>query len=120
MGLSLRAARVVRERAAARLAARLDEQRRASEQAAWLHDRWLSRDRAADYLGLSVHQLRRAITRGDSPAYAKLGGDHKQAPVRFLVDHLAEYVQDPDQHLAHRAERMTQAAELVAADLLIS
>jgi AraC-like DNA-binding protein len=120
MGMSIRAARIVRQQARDRLEARLADERRRTQQAARLHARWLSRERAAAHLGLSLHQLRRAMTRGTSPAYAKLGGRHKQAPVVFLVDHLDQFLADRAAHLAERYSRMTEAAELAALELPIS
>lgn len=89
MGLSLRAREwldnEMRLKAAAKREAEQEQQRLEAE----YHATFLDRTRAAEYLGISVHKLRRMITAGTLPAPIK--GEHKQSPPRWHIDHLREF-----------------------------
>lgn len=109
MGLSLRAAAFVRERARQRAAARMEAEAAANAAAAEMHRTWLDRTRAADRMGVSLDQLRRMVTAGTSPAYVK--GPHKQSPPYFHVAEVDAWRADP---AAYRLTRATRMAELAA------
>jgi excisionase family DNA binding protein len=76
---------------------------------------YLTRERAAAYLGISIHTLRRQITAGTSPAYIKHGAA-AQATVRFPRSELDDYLADPAGYMATRNERMAALAAAAAAD----
>jgi hypothetical protein len=115
MGMSIRSARFVRERQRERQAERME--REAAQLAAleeYTRD-FLCRERAAAYLGVSFHKLRRWMTAGIGPAYLKFGTD-RQATVRFPRVELDEYLADPATYNATRVDRMAALAR-VAADM---
>ena len=111
MGMSLRAAAIVRDNARRRLAEQLEQERRQAAEAAAFHRDFLDRQRAAEHLGVSVHQLRRMMTAGTSPAYWKTLGDHRQSPVLFPLAELNAWLADRAGYLAGRAARMAALAE---------
>lgn len=94
------AAELAREKQAARLAA--DEAAQAAAEA--YHATYYDRQRAADFLGLSVHQLKRLMAAGSGPACVK-SGNTKQAHVRWPVDELRAWKADPAAYVAERAAR---------------
>jgi hypothetical protein len=110
VGLSLRAAEIVRQNARRRLAERLERERRESAEAAAFHRDFLDRDRAAAHIGVSLATLRRMMTAGTSPAYVKTLGDHKQSPVLFPRDELDAWLADRDGYSALRPGRMAALA----------
>lgn len=102
MGLSIRARRWAAEQARKRL-----EERQAAEQAAQAaaeayHAEFLDRQRAADFLGLSVHQFKRLMLAGKGPSCVK-NGETRQATVRWRLGELQAYRDDPAAYVARRA-----------------
>lgn len=102
MGLSIRARRWAAEQARKRL-----EERQAAEQAARAaaeayHAEFLDRQRAADFLGLSVHQFKRLVASGRGPACVK-NGTTRQATVRWRLGELQAFRDDPAAYVARRA-----------------
>lgn len=89
MGLSLRARAWMDEQLRLKAAARRDAEREQQRLEAEYHATFLDRTRAAEYLGISLHKLRRMITAGTLPAPIK--GEHKQSPPRWHIDHLREF-----------------------------
>lgn len=110
MGLSLRAAEIVRQNARRRLAERLERERREAAEAAAFRRDFLDRGRAAAHIGVSLATLRRMMTAGTSPAYVKTLGDHKQSPVLFPRVELDAWLADRDGYLATRTGRMAALA----------
>jgi hypothetical protein len=78
MGMSLRAQAWLREQQLRRAA----ERRAAQEAAEAHHAEWLDRYRAAEVLGVSVHQFKRLVASGRGPAGVK-SVSTKQSPVRW-------------------------------------
>lgn len=111
----IRVRQLIAERARQRLQARLAQE--AADRAMVEQDErdYLTRERAAAVLGISIFQLRRAITRGTSPAYIKRGTT-AQAAIRFPRSELDDYLADPAGYLTTRAERMAAWAEAAADD----
>lgn len=107
MGLSIRAKRFADEQARLKREARAAAEQAAQAAAEAYHAEFLDRQRAADFLGISVHKLRRLITAGTGPAYVK-NGDTTQAPVRWPIAELRAWKADPEGYVAERAR---QAAE---------
>jgi hypothetical protein len=90
----LRGAAILRAQREEERARRLAE-RQAAKQSAQaaveaFHAEWLDRQRAAAFLGLSVHQLKRLAASGRGPAGVKRG-TAKQAPIRWHVDELRRW-----------------------------
>jgi hypothetical protein len=105
MGLSIRARRWAAEQARKRL-----EERQAAEQAAQAaaeayHAEFLDRQRAADFLGLSVHQFKRLVASGRGPSCVK-NGTTKQATVRWRLGELQAFKDDPAAYVAARAKQL--------------
>lgn len=111
----IRVRQLIAERARQRLQARLAQE--AADRAMIEKDErdYLTRERAAAYLRISLHQLRRQITAGTSPAYIKRGTT-AQAAIRFPRSELAAYLADPAGYMATRNERMAALAAAAAAD----
>jgi hypothetical protein len=102
MGLRIRARRWAAEQARKR-----DEERRAAEPAAQAaaeayHAEFLDRQRAADFLGISVHQFKRLEARGKGPSCVK-NGETRQATVRWWISELQAYRDDPAAYIARSA-----------------
>jgi len=89
MGLSIRARQwldeQLRQKAVAKVAAERERERLAAEYAA----NFLTREQAAEYLGISLPKLRRLITAGKAPPMIK--GAHRQSPPRFPIDGLRAF-----------------------------
>lgn len=66
------------------------------------HAEFYDRQRAADFLGMSTHKLKRLMAAGTGPACVK-GGDTKQAAVRWPIGELRAYRDDPVGYVAARA-----------------
>ena len=102
MGLSLRARawldNELRQKAAARQAA--ERERQAAAEA--YHAEFLDRQRAADFLGLSVHKFKRLTLAGKGPSCVK-NGETRQATVRWRLGELQAYRDDPAAYVAARA-----------------
>jgi hypothetical protein len=104
---SERARRLVAERARVR-----NEQRAAAEKAAQderdaYFANHLDRRRAAEFLGMSEHRLKRLQSAGTGPACLK-SGPHKQSPVVWKLSELREWRDDPRAYLARRAQNPPQ------------
>jgi DNA-binding NtrC family response regulator len=89
MGLSQRAQAWVHNQAILRAQERFKAQQEQERLEAEYHATFLDRTRAAEYLGISLHKLRRMMTAGTLPAPIK--GEHKQSPPRWHIDHLREF-----------------------------
>lgn len=113
--LGIRVRQLIAERARQRLQARLAQEAADRELVAKYEHDFLTRERAAVHLGISIHQLRRQITAGTSPAYIKHGAA-AQGTVRFPRAELDDYLADPAAYLETRAERMDAWAKAAAAD----
>jgi hypothetical protein len=87
MGLSARARAWLQQDQARRAAERQAAEQAAQEAAERYHAEWLDRDRAAAFLGISVHKLKRMMTAGIGPVCQK-NGTSKQATVRWHIDQL--------------------------------
>lgn len=103
MGLSLRAQAVVREQVRRRLAERLAAAQAAHAAAEAYHAEFYDRQRAADFLGISVHRLKRLMAAGTGPACVKRG-DTKQAVVRWPIGELRAWKADPAAYVAAKAQ----------------
>jgi hypothetical protein len=104
MGMSLRAKEWLRQDKLRR-----DAERQAREQAAHAaaqayHAEFLDRHRAAEFLGISVHQLKRLVAAGNAPACVKRG-TAKQATVRWPIAELRAYRDDPAAYVAAKAKQ---------------
>lgn len=110
MGLSIRAKRIVDEQNRLKREARAAAEQAAQAAAEAYHAEFLDRERAAEFLGISVHKLRRLITAGTGPAFIK-HGDTKQATVRWPIAELRAWKADPAAYLAQRARQAAEDAE---------
>jgi hypothetical protein len=104
----LRGAAILRAQREQERARRLAE-RQAVEQAAQAaaeayHAEFLDRQRAADFLGLSVHQFKRLVASGRGPSCVK-NGTTKQATVRWVIGELRAFKDDPAAYVAARAKQ---------------
>ncbi len=99
------AMQLAREKSEARAAAEREEQERRDR----VHATWLDRRRAATHLGVSFDQLRRMMTAGTSPAFAKLG-HRRQSRTLFPVWELDSWKASPAAYRHVRAERMAELA----------
>jgi hypothetical protein len=100
--MSIRSRRIAVEMAREKQAARLAAEQATQAAAEAYHATFYDRQRAADFLGLSVHQLKRLMAAGRGPAFVK-SGDAKQAHVRWPVDELRAWKADPAAYVAERA-----------------
>lgn len=107
MGLGIRAQRYVNEQTRIKREARAAAERAAQAASEAYHAEFLDRQRAADFLGISVHRLRRLITAGTGPAYVK-NGTSKQATIRWPISELRAWKADPAAYLAERARRAAE------------
>jgi hypothetical protein len=89
----------LRQKAQARLAAERERQAAAES----YHAEFLDRQRAADFLGLSVHQFKRLMASGRGPSCVK-SGTTKQATVRWAIGELRAFRDDPAAYAAARAK----------------
>jgi hypothetical protein len=101
MGLSIRSQRLMFEHRRRR-----DAERRAAEQAAAAlaeayRATFYDRQRAADFLGISVHRLKRLMGAGLGPVCVKRG-EAKQARCLWPIDELRAYRADPEGYVARR------------------
>lgn len=103
MGLSLRAQAYLREQVRRRLAERLAAAQAAQAAAEAYHAEFYDRQRAADFLGISTHKLKRLMAAGTGPACVKRA-DAKQAHVRWPIGELRAWKADPEAYLAARAQ----------------
>ena len=99
MGLSIRAQRLVKEQARRKLEARLAAEREAQAAEEAYNAAFYDRHRAAEYLGISVHRLKRLMAAGKGPACVK-AGETKQAVVRWPIGELQAYRDDPVGYVA--------------------
>lgn len=104
MGLSIRARRIMAQRAAEKAAAQRAADQEQQRLEAEHHAAYLSRSRAADFLGVSVHRLKRLMTAGTGPTCSK-AGESKQSPVRWHIDELRAWKADPRAYIAARNAR---------------
>lgn len=104
MGLSIRAKRFLDEQNRLKREARAAAEQAAQAAAERYEAEFLDRARAAEFLGISVHRLRRLITAGTGPAYVK-NGDTKQATVRWPIGELRAWKNDPAAYVAARASQ---------------
>jgi hypothetical protein len=94
VGMSQRAAAHVRKMSAERYARRAAEDAQRQAEADSYRREFLDRTRAAEYLGISVHRLKRLMSAGTGPACVK-NGDTKQATVRWPLVELQRWKSDP-------------------------
>ena len=104
MGLSIRARRWAAEQAQQRLEARLAAEREHQAVAEAYRAEFLDRQRAADFLGLSVHKFKRLMLAGKGPSCVK-NGETRQATVRWPLAELQAYRDDPAAYVAAREKR---------------
>lgn len=103
MGLSLRAQAFIRQQVERRLAERLAAAQAAEAAAEAYRAEFLDRERAAEFLNISVHRLKRLMAAGTGPACVKRG-DTKQATVRWPIAELRAWKADPAAYIAARAQ----------------
>jgi hypothetical protein len=101
-------ARKAAEKAAAKLAAQRERERQEAEHHAAFYDR----ERAAAFIGCSVHRLKRLMTAGTGPACIK-SGPHKQSPVVWALTELQAWKADPRGCIEARKAADTPGAESV-------
>ena len=101
MGLAQRAQRIVDERARQRYAERDAAERQRQAEADAYHATHLCRERAAEFLQISTHRLKRLMSAGTGPACVK-NGDTKQATVRWTLAELEAWKADPRGYNAAR------------------
>ena len=94
MGMSQQTAAYVRRRAAERNAERDAAERQRQAEAAEYFRTHLDRERAAEFLGISTHRLKRLMAAGTGPACQK-SGPHKQSPVVWTLAELERWKADP-------------------------
>lgn len=99
MGLSIRSRRWLQEQAQLRAAQRLAEEQAAEAEAAAYHAQYYDRARAAVFLGISTHKLKRLMAAGKGPQCIK-NGTTAQSTVRWSIDDLREFKANPDAYLA--------------------
>jgi hypothetical protein len=102
MGYSLRERAFRKELARLEHENRLQAERAAQAAAEAYHAEFYDRQRAADFLGISVHKLKRLMAAGKGPSCLKLG-DAKQATVRWPIGELRVYRADPAAYVAAKA-----------------
>ena len=107
MGYSERARRLVAERARVRNAQRAAAEKASQDERDAYFATHLDRHRAADFLGCSVHRLKRLMSSGTGPACQK-AGQTKQSPVVWELSELQEWRDDPRAYLARRAQKPSQ------------
>jgi len=101
MTLSIRAQQWVAQRALKRLEDRIAAERAAKAAADEYHRTHLDRERAAAFLEVSTHRLKRLMAAGTGPACQK-SGPHKQSPVVWRLDELERWKADPAAYIAAR------------------
>jgi hypothetical protein len=104
VGISIRAQRIVAKLAAQRRAERQAREQAAQAAAQAYHAEFLDRHRAAEFLGISVHQFKRLVAAGKGPACVKRG-TAKQATVRWPIAELRAYRDDPAAYVAAKAKQ---------------
>ncbi len=102
MGLSIRARRWAAEQARKRHEERQAAERERQAAAEAYHAEWYDRERAADFLSLSVHQFKRLMASGRGPSCVK-NGETRQATVRWAIGELRAFRDDPEAYVAARA-----------------
>lgn len=107
MAYSERARRVVAERARIRNEQRDAAERQRQAEADAYHATHLCRERAAEFLQISVHRLKRLMAAGTGPACIKRG-DTKQATVRWPLAELEAWKADPRGYNARRDATLPQ------------
>ena len=108
MAYSERARRLVAERSRIRNEQRAADERQRQADAAEYHRTHLDRERAAEFLEISVHRLKRLMAAGTAPTCQK-AGPHKQSPVVWRLDELERWKADPRGYIA--ARNAAEAAE---------
>jgi hypothetical protein len=101
VGMSQRAAAYVRRMSAERHAQRAADERQRQADAAEYHRTHLDRERAAAFLEISTHRLKRLLAAGTAPTCQK-AGPHKQSPVVWRLDELERWKADPRGYIAAR------------------
>lgn len=104
MGLSIRARRYQDEQNRLKREARAAAEQAAQAAAEAYHAAFYDRQRAADFLAISVHKLKRLMAAGTGPSCIKRG-DTKQAGVRWPIGELEAYKADPAAYVAARAKQ---------------
>ena len=99
MAYSIRARLVAIEEARRKHAERQAAREAAEAAEAALHAEFYDRHRAAEYLGISTHKLKRLMAAGEGPCCVK-AGDTKQATVRWPIGELQAFKADPAGYVA--------------------
>jgi len=102
MGLSLRARAWMDEQLRQKAQARLASERERQAAAEAYHAEFLDRQRLADFLGISVHKFKRLVASGSGPSSVK-NGETLQATVRWRINELQAYRDDPAAYVARSA-----------------
>jgi predicted DNA-binding transcriptional regulator AlpA len=102
MAWSIRAREIMARRAAEKATAKLVAQREQEQREADYHAAFYDRERAAAFIGCSVHRLKRLMAAGTGPACIKRG-DTKQATVRWPLAELEAWKADPRGYNAAQA-----------------
>jgi hypothetical protein len=101
MAYSERARRLVAERSRIRNEQRAAAERERQAVNAEYYRTHLDRERAAAFIGCSVHRLKRLTAAGTGPACQK-SGPHKQSPVVWRLDELERWKANPAAYIAAR------------------
>jgi hypothetical protein len=102
MAWSIRAREIMARRAAEKATAKLAAQREQDRLEADYHAAFYDRERAAAFIGCSVHRLKRLMAAGTGPACIK-NGPHKQSPVVWALAELQAWKADTREYIAARA-----------------
>jgi hypothetical protein len=101
MAWSIRAREIMARRAAEKLAAKLHAEREQGRLEAEYHATFYDRERAAAFIGCSVHRLKRLMAAGTGPACIK-SGPHRQSPVVWPLVELQTWKADPRGYITAR------------------
>ena len=101
MAWSIRAREIMARKAAEKATAKLTAQREQERLEDEYHAAFYDRERAAAFIGCSVHRLKRLMAAGTGPACIK-NGPHKQSPVVWPLAELHAWKADPQGYIAGR------------------
>ena len=101
MGLAKRAQALIHKQVIERAEKRAAEARQRQAAADEYHRLFLGRERAAEFLGISVHRLKRLMTAGTGPTCLK-NGTTKQSGVVWPLSELEAWKADPRGYIAAR------------------
>ena len=101
MPLARRAQEILHRQAAERAVQRAADERQRQADADAYHATHLCRERAAAFLEISTHRLKRLLAAGTAPTCQK-AGPHKQSPVVWTLAELQAWKANPAAYIAAR------------------